>query len=74
MLITAFAVDILCPGCGWVLMRHRDVTLECVNHDCEYAGRRFKAPTIPIELIPISKEDANAHSRGAGNTGGPADA
>jgi hypothetical protein len=73
-LIATILTQILCPGCGWVLARQGDNTLACVNLGCGYKGRLFKSPTIPIELIPIPKEDTNADSRSAGTPGGPADA
>jgi len=72
-IIATILAQILCPGCGWVLARQGDNTLACVNQGCKYKERLFKAPTVPIELIPTPKEDANADSRSAAPHGGPAD-
>lgn len=72
-LMARYEGEIHCPGCGLYLLRHRDHTLQCHNIECGYNGCRFKAPTIPIELIPIPKEDANADNRSSITPVGPAD-
>ena len=64
-------IDILCPGCDYMLLRETNRIFKCVNIHCEYYNRRFKVSEIPIELILEPKEDVNADSRDADTTGAP---
>lgn len=70
---TMIDAEIPCPGCKGFLMRRTDGLRECVNQSCSLKGRRFKAPTIEIELIPEPKEAANAVSRDVETPGVSAD-
>ena len=52
-LVSVLDQNVLCPGgCGTILHRAPDNTLECRRIACVYFNRRFRRPTVSLELLP----------------------